>query len=75
MDVNLDKAIELVESLLGSGGWRCKPFGAGKFSQTFLVESEKNAQLVLRIAPPDTLLQLLYGFRGCIHKTAVLSAV
>ena len=63
MDVSLDKAIELVESLLGSGAWRCEPFGAGKFSRTFLVESEKNEQFVLRIAPPDVVLQLFYEYR------------
>ncbi|MBN1347511.1 MAG: aminoglycoside phosphotransferase family protein [Phycisphaerae bacterium] len=39
-----------------------QPFGAGKFSETFLVRAD-SAELVLRIAPPDDLLQLFYEYR------------
>jgi len=41
MNILSDDAIELVESLLGEGSWRCQPFGAGKFSQTAV--SSKNS--------------------------------
>ena len=63
MDITSEKAIELVNSLLGDGPWRCRPFGAGKFSQTFAVWAEDGEQFVLRIAPPDTVLQLFYEYR------------
>ena len=62
MDIISEKGSELVESLLGERPLRCHPFGAGKFSQTFEVCNENNAQFVLRIAPPDTLLQLFYEY-------------
>jgi aminoglycoside phosphotransferase (APT) family kinase protein len=74
MGVTSDRAIELVKSLLGEGPWRCQAFGAGKFSQTFSVWTEENEQqFVLRIAPPDTVLQLFYECRmmrqePSIHK-------
>lgn len=63
MNISSDDVIELVESLLGEGTWRCQPFGAGKFSQTFAVSSEDGKQFVLRIAPPDSVLQLFYEYR------------
>lgn len=63
MNVTSDNAIELAKSLLGEGIWRCQPFGAGKFSQTFAVSSEDGKQFVLRIAPPDSVLQLFYEYR------------
>ena len=63
MDVNPEKATELVESLLGFEPERCESFGAGKFSQTFRVVSHDKKEYVLRIAPPDTVLQLFYEYR------------
>ena len=38
------------------------PLGGGKFSQTFLIEAD-TSEYVLRIAPPDNLLQLFYEYR------------
>ena len=63
MNISYDGAIELAASLLGEGRWRCQPFGAGKFSQTFAVSSEDSKSFVLRIAPPDSVLQLFYEYR------------
>ena len=63
MDIRSANAIELVKSLLGERQWRCRPFGAGKFSQTFAVLSEDGEQFVLRIAQPDSVLQLFYEYR------------
>jgi len=63
MNISSDDAVELVESLLGEGTWTCQLFGAGKFSQTFAVSSEDGKQFVLRIAPPDSVLQLFYEYR------------
>lgn len=57
------QAAELVSSLLGGDGWSCTPFGAGKFSQTFAVRASGPEEYVLRIAPPDDLLQLFYERR------------
>ena len=62
MHITSDEAIELVKSQLGEKNWTCKPFGAGKFSQTFLVWTNNGDQFVLRIAPPDTVLQLFYEY-------------
>ncbi len=55
-------AAELACGLLDLHGATARPFGAGKFSQTFLVETD-SAAYVLRIAPPDDLLQLFYEYR------------
>jgi aminoglycoside phosphotransferase (APT) family kinase protein len=71
MDITSDEAIELVKSLLGEENWICKPFGDGKFSQTFLVWTKKNNQFVLRIAPPDTVLQLFYEYRMMRQEPAI----
>lgn len=63
MSTTPESAKKLVESLLGKGLWRCQPFGAGKFSEAFAVSNEDNEQFVLRIAPPDSVLQLFYEYR------------
>ena len=63
MGITSDKAVELVYSLLGEKPLKCQPFGAGKFSETFSVWSEDDEEFVLRIAPPDTVLQLFYEYR------------
>lgn len=63
MHVTSDQAIELAHALLGDGIRRCQPFGAGKFSQTFSVSGEDGGRFVLRIAPPDSVLQLFHEYR------------
>ena len=50
------EATELVSKHLGRDDWSCAPFGAGKFS----VKGSGTEQYVLRIAPPDHVLQLFY---------------
>ncbi|MFP4053242.1 MAG: phosphotransferase family protein [Phycisphaerae bacterium] len=62
MNLDTPKAVELVKAHLGEGPWDVKPFGAGKFSQTFSADSD-GGQYVLRVAPPDSVLQLFYEFR------------
>lgn len=56
------EAADLACGLLDCDKATARRFGAGKFSQTFLVESD-GAEYVLRIAPPDDLLQLFYEYR------------
>ncbi len=62
MNITPQYAGELLKSLLGERSWTCRPFGAGKFSQTFAVLSEDGEEFVLRIAPPDSVLQLFYEY-------------
>lgn len=64
MGIAESTAGSLVESHLGEGPWKCRAFGAGKFSETFLVNRPgSNEQFVLRIGPPDSMLQLFYEYR------------
>jgi aminoglycoside phosphotransferase (APT) family kinase protein len=62
MSLSADQARELVVARLGSGDWQVRPFGAGKFSETFQVAGG-GGDYVLRVAPPDDLLQLFYERR------------
>jgi fructosamine-3-kinase len=58
------EAERLVEAALGGGPWRCRRFGAGKFSETFAVDGDGDGkEYVLRVAPPDSVLQLFYERR------------
>ena len=61
-DISAATAAELAGSLLDLDGPSARPFGAGKFSQTFLITAG-DQERVLRIAPPDDLLQLFYEYR------------
>jgi len=47
-----------------------EPFGAGKFSQTFLVRTDAD-DYVLRVGPPDDLLQLFYEYRMMRQEPAL----
>ncbi len=71
MAVSSKKASKLVESLLGFEPESCRPFGAGKFSQTFRVLSDRKKEYVLRIAPPDAVLQLFYEYRMMRQEPAI----
>jgi len=71
MEVSSKKASELVESLLGFEPEGCRPFGAGKFSQTFRAISDNKKEYILRIAPPDTVLQLFYEYRMMRQEPAI----
>ena len=55
---------------LGEGPWDVRPFGAGKFSQTFAAEGP-GGRFVLRIAPPDGLLQLFYEYHMMRQEPAI----
>ncbi|MFW6414298.1 MAG: phosphotransferase family protein [Verrucomicrobiota bacterium] len=65
------EATELVSKHLGGNDWACTPFGAGKFSETFSVEGSGTEQYVLRIAPPDNVLQLFYEYRMMRQEPAI----
>jgi aminoglycoside phosphotransferase (APT) family kinase protein len=54
-------AEELAKARLG-GSWKAERFGAGRFSETFLL-SRNGEENILRIAPPDDMLQLFYEYR------------
>ena len=62
MKLSTETACELVAAHLGAEDWQVRPFGAGKFSETFDV-SGPNGRYVLRVAPPDDLRQLFYERR------------
>lgn len=66
-----DRAEQLVVAQLGEGPWEVRPFGAGRFSQTFLVEGDSGKQYVLRVAPPDAVLQLFYEQRMMRQEPAL----
>jgi len=71
MSISAQVAENLVVSLLGEGGWQCRPFGAGKFSETFSVDDDRGGQYVLRVAPPDTVRQLFYEYRMMRQEPAI----
>lgn len=60
--VNATQAAELACRLLRLDGATATPFGAGKFSRTFLIQTP-SSEYVLRIAPTDNVLQLFYEYR------------
>ncbi|MHC4983565.1 MAG: phosphotransferase family protein [Planctomycetota bacterium] len=62
MKIKISQARELISPQLGAGDWRVEPFGAGKFSETFAVSGD-GGEYVLRVAPPDSVLQLFYERR------------
>jgi len=62
MSITEGQARKLIEPHLGPGPWRIERFGAGKFSETFAVDGD-DGRYVLRIAPPDDVLQLFYEYR------------
>ena len=70
MGLSQSKARELVAAQLGGGPWQVKPFGAGKFSETFSVAGP-DGQYVLRVAPPDSVLQLFYEYRMMRQEPAI----
>lgn len=73
MSISVHEAERLVVSLLGGESWRCRPFGAGRFSETFRVSGDKQREYVLRVAPPDTVLQLFYEYRMMRQEPAIHS--
>ena len=68
--VECQTVVQLVESVLGKGFWRCEQFGAGKFSQTFQVSGNWR-RYVVRVAPPDSMLQLFYERRMMLQEPEI----
>jgi len=62
MTLDRHLAAELAGRLLGGGSWTAEAFGAGKFSAVFLVTGG-GGEYVLRVAPPDAVLQTFYERR------------
>ena len=58
---------EIVEGLAAEhigGTWEATRFGAGRFSETFLLRSRTvDEEYIFRTAPPDDMLQLFYEYR------------
>ncbi len=71
MRVSARDAGKLVVALLGEDSWDCRPFGAGRFSETFEVSDRNGAEYVLRVAPPDSVLQLFYEYRMMRQEPAI----
>jgi aminoglycoside phosphotransferase (APT) family kinase protein len=62
----------LAETHLRKADWECRSFGAGKFSQTYSVHNRDTGErYVLRIAPPDSMLQLFYEYRMMRQEPAI----
>ena len=70
MRVSETTARELVTAQLGGEEWQVRPFGAGKFSETFDATGPEG-RYVLRVAPPDELLQLFYERRMMRQEPAI----
>ncbi len=71
MSLSLQTAKELISRQLGEADWSCAPFGSGKFSETFEVSSSNSIPYVLRVAPPDDVLQLFYEYRMMRQEPAI----
>ncbi len=71
MNVSSDTAEALVAEALDCVGCSAEAFGAGRFSQTFLVGRAGLEDCVLRIAPPDDLRQLFYERRMMRQEPAL----
>ena len=71
MSISAHDAEDLAVSLLGERDWRCRPFGAGKFSKTFKVTDQDRSTYILRVAPPDSVLQLFYEYRMMRQEPAI----
>ena len=69
--IDANQAAELACDLVGGGTWSCRPFGAGKFSQTFEAVNQDGQSYVLRIAPPDDMRQLFYEYRMMRQEPAL----
>ncbi|MFP4106201.1 MAG: phosphotransferase family protein, partial [Phycisphaerae bacterium] len=51
--------------------WSCRPCGQGRFSETFEATGPASRQYVLRVAPPDSVLQLFYEYRMMRREPAI----
>jgi len=70
MSLSATQARDLAAAGLGDGEWTVRPFGAGKFSETFDVAGS-GGRHVLRVAPPDDLRQLFYERRMMRQEPAI----
>ena len=70
MRISEERARKLAAGQLGEKGWEARRFGAGEFSETFNVTGP-DGEYVLRVAPPDELLQLFYERRMMRQEPAI----
>ncbi|MFB3903748.1 MAG: phosphotransferase family protein [Acidobacteriota bacterium] len=70
--IDATTARSLLAHHLGDADWNCRSFGAGRFSQTFAAENPADgSEYVLRVAPPDSMLQLFYEYRMMRQEPAL----
>ncbi len=61
--VETETVAQLAAEHLG-GAWEATRFGAGRFSETFMLRSHSlDKEYIFRAAPPDDMLQLFYEYR------------
>ncbi len=60
--MNKEILIKLINRHFNEENWKFERIRGGRFSDTYFVSSH-DAEYVLRIAPPDTVLQLFYEYR------------
>ena len=70
MTLETRQAEQLMQTATGLDGWTFRQFGAGKFSDVFAAEAG-GRELVLRVGPPDDVLQLFYEFRMMRREPAI----
>ena len=70
MPLEISQARELAKALLERDVSNVQPFGSGKFSEVFMVDTP-DGRYVLRVAPPDSLLQLFYEYRMMRQEPAI----
>ena len=63
MKTSTKQAGYLFERQCNAKAKKVQPFGAGKFSKTFHILTEEEQEFIMRIAPPDSMLQLFYEYR------------
>jgi len=59
--ISISRVRQLIDKNIEKKNWQIKPFGEGKFSETFLA-TDGSREYVIRVAPPDSLLQLFYEY-------------
>lgn len=62
MHIANSKIQEILATKFKPGNWVVEPFGSGRFSNTFRIIQD-NETYIMRIAPPDDMLQLFYEYR------------
>ncbi len=70
LELDESRAQDLLAEATGRGDWRLERCTAGKFSDVFLASADTQRR-VLRVAPPDDVLQLFYEYRMMRREPAI----